>query len=205
MRSEKPLTTRPALPTKSKPFPPCDFQLTSLSILFFCRLNFLFKLHRIYNLIWIGFSITQVELTLRWNNVLGPNGNLSYPAQLLPMLIGALGFIRICWLMFKQWRDGPEDCYDENEAGGEKVGVGPGAAAAPDAGFGIMPSSPAYPNAANAAGGGFDDASVVANRSCFTRYLIAYLPWLSQFEFWKNPKRHRSLPTEVEEEGHNYP
>jgi hypothetical protein len=137
-------------------------------------------------------------------DVFGPNGNISYPAQLLPLLIGALGFIRICWLIFKQWRDGPEDCCDENEAGGEKVGVGPGAAAALDAGLGIMPSSPAYPNATNAAGGRFDDASMVANRSYLTRYSVAYLPWLSQFEFWKSPKRHRPLPTAVEEEGHNY-
>lgn len=207
MRSEKPSTTRPASPRKSKPFPPLPLPTYFAKYPFLCRLDFLFKLHRIYNLIWIGFSITQVELTIKWNhviNVIGPNGNLSYPAQLLPLLIGALSFVRIWWLMFKQWRDGPEGCCDENEAGGEKAGLGPGAAAAPDAGLGIMPSSPAYPNATNAAGGGFDGASMVANKRFLTRYLVAYLPWLSQFEFWKNPKRHRPSPTAVEEGGHNY-
>jgi hypothetical protein len=150
----------------------------------------------------------MVELTVIWNhviNVVGPNGNISFPAQLLPMLIGALSFVRICWLIFKQWRDGPEDCCDENEAGGEKLGVAPGAPNAPTAGLGIEPSSPAYPDVTtNASGGRLDDASMLANRSYVTRYMIAYLPWLSQFEFWKNPKRHRPLQTAEEEEGHHY-
>lgn len=149
----------------------------------------------------------MVEMTVIWNhviNVTGPNGNISYPAQLLPMLIGALSFIRICWLIFKQWRDGPEDCCDENEAGGEKLGVAPGAPNAPTAGLGIGPSSLTYPDVTDASGARLDDASILANRSSVTRYTIAYLPWLSQFEFWKNPKRHRPLQTAEEEGGHHY-
>lgn len=36
------------------------------------------------------------------------------------------------------------------------------------------------------------------------RYLVAYLPWLSQFQFWKNPKGHRKLQSSLEEHGRNY-
>lgn len=36
------------------------------------------------------------------------------------------------------------------------------------------------------------------------RYLVAYLPWLSQFEFWKNPKEHRTLQNSLEEDCRNY-
>jgi hypothetical protein len=35
----------------------------------------------------------------------GPNDNeLHLPAQLLPLLIGTFGFLRICFLLFKEWR-----------------------------------------------------------------------------------------------------
>lgn len=36
------------------------------------------------------------------------------------------------------------------------------------------------------------------------RYLVAYLPWLSQFQFWKNPKGHGKLQSSPEEDGRNY-
>ena len=36
------------------------------------------------------------------------------------------------------------------------------------------------------------------------RYLVAYLPWLSQFQFWKNPKGRGGLQSSPEENGRNY-
>jgi hypothetical protein len=36
------------------------------------------------------------------------------------------------------------------------------------------------------------------------RYLVAYLPWLSQFQFWKNPKGHRKLQSSPEVYGRDY-
>jgi hypothetical protein len=127
----------------------------------------------------------MVEMTLNWNHVtqvLGPNGNISYPAQLLPMMIGLLSFVRICWLLFKRWRYPAED---ENEGSREKLGGTPGAPETQQAGLGILQSSRAYPN------GNDDEADIARNRSLAERYMVAYLPWLSQFEFWKNPKGHR--------------
>jgi hypothetical protein len=148
----------------------------------------------------------MVELTLVWNHVInvnGPNGNISYPAQLLPMLIGALSLTRICWLIFKQWRDGDNGCCDENQTGGEKRGAAPGAPDPPNTGLGIIPSSPAGADDTDAACGG-RDASMLAERSIVIRYTIAYLPWLSQFGFWKTGHRHRPLQSGVGDEGHHY-
>ncbi len=44
---------------------------------------------------------------------------------------------------------------------------------------------------------------MLARKKSRHRFTIAYLPWLSQFEFWKNPKR-LTLQTAEEEEGHHY-
>ena len=144
----------------------------------------------------------MVELTLRWNHVkdvLGPNGNISYPAQLLPMMIGALSFLRILWLLFQRLRNPSVDSYDGNEATQQKVGGSSGASTDnPRAGLGLLHYSPAT----NAVIEGEDyDDSLALNRSPIERYTVAYLPWMSQFEFWKNPKGHRRVPSSTVEEG----
>jgi hypothetical protein len=135
--------------------------------------------------------------------VLGPNGNISYPAQLLPMMIGALSFLRICWLLFQRWLYPEPDCCEENEipTGGliKSNGV---PSAAPNAGLGLI-SSPSPDGAAAGTGQDYDQR-ITRHRSLATRYLVAYLPWLSQFEFWKNPKGHRKLRNSPEEDGRNY-
>jgi hypothetical protein len=151
--------------------------------------------------------MTMVELTLVWNHttsVLGPNGNISYPAQLLPLMIGALGFIRICWLIFKRWWWSPaDDCCDENEPSKEKQG---GASRPPNtpSGLGLLPPSPSNGDFPNTGAGEYDDTTIVRNRSLVKRYTVAYLPWLSQFEFWKHPRGHRPLQSSPEEDGRNY-
>jgi hypothetical protein len=133
-------------------------------------------------------------LAIKWNHVihvLGPNGNIFNPAELIPMLIGVLSLVRICWLIFKQWRDEDRGCCDENQTGGKVDG----ASGAPDtlnADLGVTPSSPAGADVTDAAcDGRYCDASTLAKRSIVIRYTIAYLPWLSQFEFWKTGHRHR--------------
>jgi hypothetical protein len=124
--------------------------------------------------------------------VLGPNGNISYPAQLLPMMIGALSFLRICWLLFQRWLNPEPDCCDENEVTPGKLNESNGGPpATPSVGLGLL-SSPSSDSERPAAGTGQDyDQSITRQRSLAMRYLVAYLPWLSQFQFWKNPKGHR--------------
>jgi len=137
--------------------------------------------------------------------VIGPHGNISYPAQLLPMMIGALSFLRICWLLFQRWLYPEPDCCDENEVPPEKLNESNGAGpATPNVGLGLL-SSPS-PGAERPAAGteqGYDQ-SITRHRSLTMRYLVAYLPWLSQFQFWKNPKGHKNLQSSPEEGGRNY-
>ena len=150
----------------------------------------------------------MVEMTLIWNHVtqvLGPNGNISYPAQLLPMLIGVLGFLRVCWLLFKRWWYPEEDNCDENEAAPEKQD---GSSRAPpdtsQVGLGLLTSPTAYSPSPTAVNGQDYYNGNERRRSLVKRYLVAYLPWLSQSDFWKNPKGHRSLQNSLEENGNHY-
>lgn len=172
-----------------------------------CRLDILFKINCVFNLIWIAISAAKVELAVTWNyvrDVIGPNGNIDYPAQLLPMLIGALGFIRILWLMFKRWR-WPEDESNEEEEVQQKSAMPPGAPpGTPGVGLGLLSPQTPFSDAPTANDETDYDDSVTQGRSFATRYLVAYLPWLSQFEFWKNPKGHQSLQNSLEKDGNPY-
>jgi hypothetical protein len=118
------------------------------------------------------------------------------------MMIGALSFLRICWILFQRWGSPKPDCCDENEVPPRMLnGVPP---ATPSVGLGLLSSS--SPDAERlAAGAGQDyDQSLNGHRSLAMRYLVAYLPWLSQFQFWKNPKGHRELQSSPEVHGRNY-
>lgn len=153
----------------------------------------------------------MVELTLNWNHVtqvLGPNGNITYPAQLLPMMIGALSFARICWLLFKRWHFPEPDCCEENE---HQVPQQQKTAIPPQPTFEtfkevVSPLSSSFTQveSTNADVGKEQDTSLMRTRGPVKRYLVAYLPWLSQFDSWKSPKAHHgSLQSSVEEGGEN--
>jgi len=118
-------------------------------------------------------------------------------------MIGALSLVRICWLIFKGWWFPPDDCCDENQPSKEKLGETPRPPDTP-AGLGLLQPSTSYGGPSNADAGEYDDTTIVHNRSLVKRYTVAYLPWLSQFEFWKNPKGHRPLQSSPDEDGHNY-
>src|SRR5438045_475387 len=150
----------------------------------------------------------MVELTLVWNHVINVNGhsaNISHSPQQLRLLIGVLSLIQICWLIFKQWRDGKNSSYDESQTGREKGNTAPEAPDTPNAGLGVIPSFPACADVADAACDGRDsNINTIAKRGIVIRYTIAYLPWLSQFEFWKTGYRHWPLQSVVGDEGYSY-
>ncbi|KAH7303964.1 hypothetical protein B0I35DRAFT_517099 [Stachybotrys elegans] len=60
------------------------------------ELAMMHKFLRVMNLIWLVFSAVMVEITLNFNHIDGvlggPQNNLSSPGQLLPLLVGAVGF-----------------------------------------------------------------------------------------------------------------
>jgi hypothetical protein len=143
----------------------------------------------------------MVEMTLHWNNakaVITGAVQVAYPAQLLPMLIGAFGLLRILFLLFwsiyepEDREQGetatapPEDAQGHLSAGNKMR--------AANQGLGIqsekMTASPTpHPLGPGTAimGHDQDHNPVPIRRSSFHRYVVAWLPWLSQFPFWTKP------------------
>ena len=131
----------------------------------------------------------MVELTLNWNhveNVVGNNGHMSYPAQLLPLIIGILGFVRILYIVYRDYRPHKVDQIASAEEGQAANGLG------------------AQPEKETAEGGedhsycGSDEVPEdfdinVRDRSLTLRYLIAWLPWLSVSELWRKPQLRRDM------------
>jgi hypothetical protein len=149
----------------------------------------------------------MVEVTLNWNHVtqvLGPNGNITYPGQLLPAMIGALGFLRILWLLFRRWQFPEADSSEERQGADQKIGVSRvDPFDTPQEGLGLLSSPSNYPEDRKVVIGQEQKTSTVRRRPLMMRYLVAYLPWMSQFDFWKNSKGHPSLQSSHEEDGKN--
>src|ERR1700753_2043576 len=51
----------------------------------------------------------MIEMTLNDNHMLGVlaknSGQVANAAQLIPLLIGTLSFLRVLWLIFREWRE----------------------------------------------------------------------------------------------------
>lgn len=190
------------------------------------ELKFLFILNRVWNLVWTIFCTLLVELTLSGNHmtgVLAKNGNIAYPAQLLPLIVGALSFIRVLWLINanvsaerkKRQRAAKEAtrCLagDECEAEGweqptpvpttpttPRPGLNKRISTASSFGLGIkhffspnlgdsgLTHSPSEDTVD-------EDTRPHRMRPFHHRYLVAWLPWLSLFEFW-----HKHMPKDCE-------
>ena len=148
------------------------------------RLNLICNLLRGLNLVWIIFCMLMVEFTINWNDVTGVVGEqgVGGPGQILPMIIGIFSFVRILWLMFEEWRAPDDDCCDEDDPVAEPVPVFEE----------IKPSE--IPNPPPFARQTSETARVTAQvedmfrRQPQVRYLVAWLPWLSQFEFWTHSR-----------------
>jgi hypothetical protein len=144
------------------------------------------------------FVVIMVELTLNWNrvaNVVGPNGQIAFPAQLLPLLIGAFSLIRIIFLLFWEIYE-PEDKEQGETATAPPADAAGNLSAANEAraahqGLDLKEttvSSPtSYSKATTVIGHDQNHNPVPIRRSLFERYMVAWLPWLSQFPFWTKP------------------
>jgi hypothetical protein len=135
---------------------------------------------RVLNLIWLIYSILLVEFTLNFNNMNavlgGPNNNeVHLPAQLLPLMVGAFGFLRICYLSFEAWRS-PGDATPSVVAPGQPrdsrtLHFGPDL---------LQAFSPAMGQKSTEKAPSPDEVDeVVGRRSRSVRYLVAWMPWLS--------------------------
>jgi hypothetical protein len=147
------------------------------------------------------YSVLLVEMTLRYNHVTavlgGPNDNeLHLPSELLPLLIGAFGFIRTCWLKFEEWRSpsNPDPSIAQDPAAPHRSRT---------MRFGVrMLQAFSESLEADAARKEEHEAAELdeleRGRSRGVRYLVAYLPWLSLLGPWRNDAKHgedKALPT----------
>ena len=153
------------------------------------------------NLIWLIFSALMVEFTLNFNHVTavlgGPNDNeLHLPSELLPLLIGAFGFVRICWLKFEEWRS-PGD----RDPSVVKSTDMPRRSRTLRFGVHMLQifSSSLAKDAARVAQHEADELDELEkNRTRASRYLVSWLPWLSLLKHWRNElpeDKGKSLPS----------
>jgi len=146
------------------------------------ELSWIFAVLRWANLVWLIFSAMLVEFSLNFNHVTavlgGPNDNeLHLPAQLLPLLIGAFGFLRICWLTFEEWRS-PGD----RDPSVTRSTDSPCKSRTMHVGLGLLAFSPALARDSPTKSEEHDENELddlERNRSRPVRYLVSWLPWLS--------------------------
>ena len=178
------------------------------------RLKFLFRIFRIFNLFWIIFCALMVEMTLNKNNMLqtlAQHGNIQYPAQLLPLLIGTLSFIRVMWLIYREGKDRVKEAtYESNERFQRHETM-----TKPTLwnGYGLHRAflkilSPSRKPRNVPIFEMQPETPPLMLRPWHHRYLVALFPWLSTFESWKLGDGNNELDVErstAGEVGENFP
>jgi hypothetical protein len=155
-------------------------------------LKFIFYFLRFANLIWITFTMITVEMTLNYNHiqsVLGENGRIFFPSQLLPTIIGVCSFSRVSYLLFERWRS-PKDTKPSLAVSSET----PSRHASMPRGNILklfapatdhVPAMTAEGKAATELQFESDDLDPeMAGKSLWWRLLVSYLPWLQAAHIW---------------------
>jgi hypothetical protein len=149
----------------------------------------LFNIFRFFNLFWIIFCAAMIEMSLSKNHmiqVLAQHGEIAYPAQLIPLIVGVLSFVRVVWLIYAKWKEGNEKSSRSNNATAMRVNhtlYNPyyfsldtikqifSSSAQPERN---MPTFEA------------DQPNMPAIlRPWHHRYAVALVPWLSTFDGWR--------------------
>ncbi|KAL5322090.1 hypothetical protein ACEPPN_010059 [Leptodophora sp. 'Broadleaf-Isolate-01'] len=154
------------------------------------ELEIIFKTFRILNFLWLIYSALLIEFSLNFNNATAvlrgrDNGNeLHLPAQLLPLLIGTFGLVRVLYLVVRSKRS-PEDTepslldtYSPKRSRTLKVRNL------------LLAFSPAMSRDSTITKYDPDEVDELERgRPWHVRYLVAWLPWLSILKYFKdNPK-----------------
>jgi hypothetical protein len=167
------------------------------------RLKLFYNVMRVYNLVWIVLCILIIENTLAENHMLrtlAKYGDIAFPAQLLPLLVGALSFLRVVWLIYVEWSEGSEALPSHTNLDGTNEGSRANDKEHPIESFSNLSSrytailrwirgnrTAALP--ADAYDDENEDGIALSSRPIHHRYAVALLPWLSTLDFWKQPKR----------------
>jgi hypothetical protein len=162
------------------------------------RLKFLFNILRVFNLGWIVFCAVLIELTLNENHMLrtlAKWGDIAFPAQLLPLLVGVLSFARVLWFMLLDWVDTGDEAVIADPAH-------PHRSAAAKSLRGRLRLLPSWNDAKQrrpVAGTKPNDGED-RHKPIHYRWVVGYLPWLSVFPFWRRELRdiENVAPTESE-------
>lgn len=136
-------------------------------------------------MVWIVWSVLLIEFSLNFNHVGavlgGPNDNeLHLPSQILPLMIGLFGFIRTCYVAFKEWRAVDEDDEESSNrlehrrSRPMKFGI--------DMLQAFSPAMAADEERKEHDPNEMDELE--KKRSRIVRYIVAVLPWLSLLEYF---------------------
>jgi hypothetical protein len=159
----------------------------------FGRLQILYYGFSAFNLFWIVFTIISCEYTLQYNHiqsVLGENGRIFFPSQLIPFAIGICGLVRVVYLFFESWRSN-----DHTPSLGRTPTLPKRMLSVPHGRniFKILapatkphdegPATAALPKS-KASLEDTDLDEEMMGRRLWWRLLVTYLPWLHPFERW---------------------
>jgi hypothetical protein len=134
------------------------------------------------------YSALLIEFTLNFNNVTavlgGPHsGELHLPGQLLPLLIGVFGLVRICYLVLESWRSG--DDVEPSLATNQKLRLEARMLHAKDLALAFSPAMRKEENVRKEHEP--DEADELERRrGRVVRYLVSWLPWLSLLEGFRD-------------------
>lgn len=144
------------------------------------------KFLRVGNILWLLFSAVMVECTLNFNSIggvlggMGRKNTLALPGQLLPFLIGLLGFVHLIYTIFieKYVNAQPPEVSAltaavEASLQPAVVGAKGGSGGANEVPVGLEGMS--APETSDAQ----SDRGSRIRRSWAIRYLVGWLPWLS--------------------------
>ena len=143
------------------------------------------------------------EFTLNYNHVkevLGENGRIFFPSQLIPMVIGACGLVRVSYLRIGQWRS-PTDSKPSLDSvpstPTRKVTLPKGKSF-----FKIFAPATQYSASGHLEGEGkrpnIEDDKVdeeMVGKPPWWRYLVSWLPWLQAATQWWKTRNDPSSPT----------
>jgi hypothetical protein len=157
------------------------------------------------NLLWIIWSMIMIEMTLNYNhvaNVLGENGRIFFPSQLIPLTISVCGFFRVVYLRWEQWRNpGFKPSLADDPPVPQKQSTIPKGKS-----FFKMFSPGTLPPGAITPGGGdvqesvkmvFEDSDLdpdMEGQPAWWRYLASWLPWLAALRQWWNFSKESPTP-----------
>ncbi|KAF2103214.1 hypothetical protein NA57DRAFT_72194 [Rhizodiscina lignyota] len=168
------------------------------------ELRGIFAVLRFTNFFWIIFSMVTCEFTLNYNHVqsvLGENGRIFFPSQLIPLVIGASSLIRVVYIGLEEWRAPGDHRPSLEEAPTEPRRPNPlprrrdlfklFAPTSADE----RASSPITEDGAllHFENSDVDEEMIGKPRWC--RYLVSYLPWLQAAIQWWRIRNEPENPT----------